>query len=173
MNTDTNQIALVKRKPNWAVIKTAYLNGEGSFRDLAQQFNVSFHTFAKRAKREDWTGQMARLCDAVATTAMEMATERGKELGMTAGDFVERSIRETERWLNRIEALASEGKLTPDTAQKLVNSWRSTLAAGREAFGLDTEAPAPRLVNHGTLSINLNAPQPVTVTTISEIDATE
>jgi len=138
---DSKQIAVVKRKPDWTAIKTAYLNGDGSFRDLAKQFNVSFHTIAKRAKREDWTGEMAKLCDAVATTAMNTATERGKELGMTAGDFVERSIRETERWLNRIEALAGDGKLTPDTLQKLVNSWRTALAAGREAFGLDSREP--------------------------------
>ena len=160
MTTDTKQIAVVKRKPDWAAIKTAYLNGDGSFRELAQQFNASFHTIAKRAKREDWTGEMAKLCDAVATTAMNTATERGKELGMTAADFVERTIRETERWLNRIEALASDGKLTPDTLQKLVSSWRATLAAGREAFNLDSREPQTVMFGAQMLSDYRPSPAP-------------
>lgn len=132
-------VAGLKRKPDWAAIKAAYLNGDGSFRELARQFNVSFHTIAKRAKREDWTGEMAKLCDAVATTAMNTATERGKELGFSAAEFVERSIKETETWLNRLESLANAGKLTADTAQKLVSSWRGVLSAGREAFNLDNQ----------------------------------
>lgn len=130
----------LKRRPDWAAIKTAYLAGDGSFRALAHQYNVSFHTLAKRAKREGWATQVAKLCDAVATTAMNTATARGEKLGMTAGDLVERSIRETGSWLDRIEALAAGECLTADSLQKLVNSWRATLEVGRTAFGLDSQS---------------------------------
>jgi len=149
----------MKLRPDWAAIKAEYLAGNGSFRVLAHRYNVSCHTLSKRAKREGCTWEMAKLCDAVATTAMETATQRGKELGMTSADFVERSIRETERWLNRIEAPASDGKLTPETAQKLVSSWRATLAAGREAFNLDSRAE--QTVNFGAVMLDAFYPKAI------------
>ena len=74
---------------------------------------------AKRAKREDWTGQMAKLCDAVATTAMNVATEKGQAMGMTAAAFIERTITETDNWLRRIEVLATEGNLDAEN----LRSW--------------------------------------------------
>ena len=129
----------------WNAIKASYLNQEGSLRQLARKSGVSFHTLAKRARREGWALQRRQFGDtmatALATTALETATEQGRELGLTAAEFVARSTTELGRWMDRIEGLAHEGKLTPESVAKLVNSWRTTIEAGRATFNLDSREP--------------------------------
>jgi hypothetical protein len=132
----------MKPRPNWPAIKAAYLADEGSLRALAQRFGVSLNTLEKRCAREGWRQEMAALCGTVAATAAETAVEEGKKLGMTAAAFVERTIAEIGKWLDRIEALADSGQVTPFTLKALVSAWRDAIAAGREAFGLDEQRPA-------------------------------
>ncbi|MDA1273871.1 MAG: hypothetical protein O2960_07445 [Verrucomicrobia bacterium] len=140
-------------KTDWQAIKATYLGSEDSFRKLSERFGVSFHTLAKRAKRERWAAEKATIGDAVATAmataALESATEQGKQAGLTAGGLVERVIRETEKWLDRIESRASAGSLDVGEFRGLVSSWREIVEVGRKTFRLD-EAPerkANSLVN--------------------------
>jgi hypothetical protein len=42
-------------RQDWDLIETAYLSGEKSYRDLANEFEVSLSTLTKRAGREKWT----------------------------------------------------------------------------------------------------------------------
>jgi hypothetical protein len=42
-------------RQDWDLIETAYLIGEKSYRDLANEFEVSISTLTKRAVREKWT----------------------------------------------------------------------------------------------------------------------
>lgn len=137
-----------KPKTDWLAIKTAYLTSEDSFRKLAERFAVSFHTLAKRAKRERWAYEKATIGDAVATTmataAIESAMDRGKQVGLTAASLVERIIRETEKWLNRIEARANAGSLDVAELRSLVVAWREIIEVGRESFGLDSDEQHPK-----------------------------
>ena len=146
----------MKLKPNWPAVKAAYLNREGSFRDLAERYGISFHSLAKRAKREGWADDMAKLGDAVATTvattAMETATEQGKSIGMNAAQFVERSIEETARWLDRVERLANAGELDASELKTLLESWRIAIGIGRETFRLDDQPASQSLVQINLLA---------------------
>jgi len=133
----------VLSRPPWPAIRVAYLNGEGSLRELALRFRISENTLEKRAAREGWRNQQRELCGKVAETAEQTAEKRGVELGERAADFVERSISEMERWLDRIEAAASARKPDPDSILKLVRAWRDTIGVGRAAYRLDNESSAP------------------------------
>lgn len=65
---------------------------------------------------------------------------------MNAEAFVQRSLIETEQWLNRIEELANAGELDTEKLSALVNSWKTTIGVGRSSFRLD-EQPEEMLVN--------------------------
>lgn len=42
-------------RPNWKKIRYDYITSTKSYRDLANEYSVSFNTLAKRAKREGWS----------------------------------------------------------------------------------------------------------------------
>jgi hypothetical protein len=130
-------------RPDWPTIKADYLAGNGSFRELAERHRCSFHTLAKRAKRESWVRQVAMLGDAVATamatTAVEVATDQGRQIGLTAAALVKRTLSDIPAWLDRIEALANNGSVDPHELKALVASWRSVVEMGRETLGMREE----------------------------------
>lgn len=132
-----------RNRPDWPAIKAAYLQREGSFRELATRYAVSFHTLAKRAKREDWTGQLARLDDAIATTVTETAiakaTEQGNAVGISAGKFVERTLANVRQFLDKIEALANSPNLDPQALRSLTSSFRDVVDVGRKTHRLDDQ----------------------------------
>ena len=41
-------------RPDWKKIRYDYITSTKSYRDIANEYNVSFNTIAKRAKREGW-----------------------------------------------------------------------------------------------------------------------
>lgn len=41
-------------KPNWIAIRNEYINGNISYRKLAEKHNVSFNTLQERARKENW-----------------------------------------------------------------------------------------------------------------------
>lgn len=138
-----------RRKPSWSAIRLAYQAKEGSLRELAKRFNVSFHTLAKRCKRETWRQEAERLGDVVATEATRVAKEEGQALALTAAQlavrrnkFVLRSIEEANEWLDDIlsaKQMLQAGDI--EGLKALVNAWKVPLEAGRRALGLD-DAPA-------------------------------
>ncbi len=149
------------KKKVWPQIKAAYLRGEGSLRTLAERFGVSLNTLEKTCRREGWRQEMAALGGIVTAEAAKSAAECGKQMGLTAAEFVERSIGETLGWLDRIERLAKADALDVEQLQKLVSAWRIAVTVGREAFRLDEpSAPAPT-INLTKLVISpITEPQP-------------
>lgn len=49
-------------------------------------------------------------------------------------------IRETEKWLNRIETRANTGSLDVAELRSLIGAWREIIEVGRESFNL-VDAP--------------------------------
>ena len=41
-------------RPDWKKIRYDYITSTKSYRDISKEYNVSFNTIAKRAKREGW-----------------------------------------------------------------------------------------------------------------------
>ena len=54
---------------DWLKIKNDYINGLGSYRKLAAQYNVPLRTIAKHAKDEDWQKAKEANCNSIATFA--------------------------------------------------------------------------------------------------------
>jgi hypothetical protein len=149
-------------RPPWPAIRTAYLNGEGSIRALAERFAVSENTLEKRAAREGWRKQHRELCGKVVETAEATAEKRGVALGERAAAFVERTLAETERWMDCIENAATQHGAEPDAIVKLVRAWRDTISVGRAAYRLDESAAPASIVNLAFLQ-SCGAPPPALV----------
>ncbi len=64
---------------DWAAIRTEYVTGEVSLRDLAQKHGVSFNTLGKRAAREKWEDERQQFGNKVATETLARALEAAVE----------------------------------------------------------------------------------------------
>ena len=59
-----------KRQPDWKKIKTEYITGDASYRDLAKKYDVPFRTLSDRAKREKWVDRRSKHRDKVVSTSV-------------------------------------------------------------------------------------------------------
>lgn len=154
-----------RAKPDWNSIRHQYVTSGIGMRELASKTNTLFSTLSKRARREGWALERRRR-EAAARAGMSIgftegssesketakvnndgiaeAEAVGRKAGVAAARFLTRSITELDRWLDRIEKLASEGMLTPDSLGKLIAAWRATHETGRTIFQLDAPIGAPR-----------------------------
>ena len=81
-------------RPNWKKIRYDYITSTKSYRDLANEYGVSFNTLAKRAKREAWSDLRKNNDHKVTleTLAVHNQTEVQRNLGIieTADILLER-----------------------------------------------------------------------------------
>ena len=81
-------------RPNWKKIRYDYITSTKSYRDLANEYGVSFNTLAKRAKREGWSNLRKNNDHKVTleTLAVHNQTEVQRNLGIieTADILLER-----------------------------------------------------------------------------------
>lgn len=59
-----------KRQPDWKKIKTEYITGDASYRDLAKKYDVPFRTLSDRAKREKWVDRRSKHRDSVVSKSV-------------------------------------------------------------------------------------------------------
>lgn len=83
------------RKVDWEKIKTEYVTGDISVRDIAQKYGVSYTTAKNRATREKWTALRKKHRDSVVRKATQKAATKqanvlAKEL--TLLDKIERHL---------------------------------------------------------------------------------
>lgn len=64
---------------DWLKIKTEYINGDISYRKLAEKHGVSFDTLQDRAKRENWALEKKRYHDSLTTTTRQKAVEKASD----------------------------------------------------------------------------------------------
>jgi transposase-like protein len=60
-------------KPNWELIKAAYITSDLSLRKTAEKFSVPFQTLAQRASREHWYQDKVASKNNVVTSAVQNA----------------------------------------------------------------------------------------------------
>lgn len=158
-NTDPNSLNS-SRSSSWPLIKAAYLRREGSLRLLAERFRVSLNTLEKRCCREQWRRQLAVLDGKVAEAAADAAVVEGRKLGLTAAMLVERTIREAEQFLDRVQCLGNIENLTPDQLRTLISIWQTAIATARKAFRLDEEPEATPMISFVQLRrLHIDEPQ--------------
>lgn len=66
-------------KSNWLEIKTAYQNGEGSIRELAERFGVSLYALEARCKRGKWHKEKSEIVQKVSEKVVEQVADKATE----------------------------------------------------------------------------------------------
>lgn len=64
---------------DWLKIKTEYINGNISYRKLAEKHGVPLRTIAKHAKDEEWQKLKEHACNALATTVQQKVVAKTSE----------------------------------------------------------------------------------------------
>jgi len=93
---------------NWLKIKNEYINGNISYRKLAEKYKVSLPTIAKRAKQEDWQslrdGQYNKNCtktiQKTAEKIVDLEVDRMLRINTLADDLagrIEQAIGELDK----------------------------------------------------------------------------
>jgi CTP synthase (UTP-ammonia lyase) len=61
---------------DWSAIKTEYVTGESSYRELAKDYSVSLRTIADRAKKENWVELRKKHRNNIATKTLRKAEDK-------------------------------------------------------------------------------------------------
>lgn len=136
----------------WGKVREAYATGHETYLTLSQKFGIPHKTILNRAARDKWGLDRTAMGDKAIEKAVTAVSKRiESRVNPAAEAFVNRSLAETTKWMNRLEVAAESGDLDPDAINKLVSSWRSVIGVGRTAHGLDATAGNAVQVNIGHL----------------------
>ncbi len=134
-------------KPQWYLIKTAYQNGEGSCRELAERFYVSRYAVEARCKREGWRRQKSEIAQKVTEKVVEDLVSMQKR-------HVEEVMARGERYYADLDAARAEllksDRIDPFSLESLIRTEVRVDLFMRRALGLPdkiiAEPPANAIV---------------------------
>ena len=117
----------------WALVRNAYVQGEGSLRELAERFGVNPKAVQSRCLRERWSKQ---IIEARATLEKAVDVELKAKAGTIAEQaalFAQRTVDESHGWLDAVakaKTLLRDGDL--NGLKKLLDCWQIPVNAGRK-----------------------------------------
>jgi hypothetical protein len=140
MTKDAPQSCKRLSRVEWQEVQAAYQRGEGSCAELAERFEVTPVSVQNRCKRGGWRKELVALDRVVGQIVTEDLAERGFGLAKRRQRFLERTMDESESWLDQIvEAKKLLGSEDIDGLRKLVSAWQVPVEVGRKAYGLNAE----------------------------------
>lgn len=130
----------MSRLNDWDKMRTEYIKGGVTYRQLAKKYGVSKNTIGNRAKQEGWTKLRD---DAVDESRKQVA----KSIGRQQGKDLAQMVRATESFAAILEGLLAavadnpEGLLTDlRGVESIAGALRKTTDNLRELYGIPTEA---------------------------------
>jgi len=134
----------------WLACQRYYQQEAGSISvaDAAKKFGLSISAANKRAVRNGWVASLANgLKTSVEQRVRNHVSSQVSRLSDRAEKLVERTLSETEGWLEDLQKQRAKGvKLEPEQLRTLIAGWRDVIQVGRTAHGLDT--PGIQLHEH-------------------------
>lgn len=107
---------------NWAEIKADYINGGGSYRELAKKHGVSASTLMQKAAREKWKTEAEALRSEAEVATKQKAVEKIAE---SESDILAIKSRLRLKMYEQIERrMASADKLEGQEFRRLVQSYK-------------------------------------------------
>ena len=147
----------------WREMRSVYMEGRHSCRELAEQFGVHPDAVGSRCKRENWRGRKADL-EVKFDQKMEQAlTQRAESMAERAERFVKRSMDEADGWLDQIQMakkLLDQGDV--DKLHKLIAAWRLPIAEARRAYGLHQDRDTGGVVQLNVAMMSQLRPELIT-----------
>lgn len=90
---------------DWLKIKSEYVSGNVSYRELSEKYGVSQSVIRKRAAAEKWTGTKTEQRNKIRTKVEQKVAERTAEM---EADRIVRMLSLTDEFVNKIERAIQE-----------------------------------------------------------------
>lgn len=104
---------------DWQKIKTEYITGNASYRELAQKYGVNKDTIWRKAKDEDWVGMRRQHQDTTQTKILEADTEQKV-------DRAARLMTVADKLLRRVEiCMDGDAPISPNAAKNLSDALKN------------------------------------------------
>ena len=100
---------------DWLTIRNDYINGGGSYRQLAEKYGVPLRTIAKHAKDEGWQKLKTENCNAIATTLRQKTADAIVEQELSR---ISRLLKISDSLIGKIEQAVEELDMTQVTNKK-------------------------------------------------------
>jgi transposase-like protein len=138
---------------DWIEIKTEYVSGKATYRELAKKYGVSFSTLQKRAKEEKWAESRRKYRDKVVTRALARTCTRDAQRLAKLQRSAMRLTEDLEKVLSdpnlpylhtasTTTGMTDELLHTPNGKNLLAiaKALREATAAMRDLYGINTRA---------------------------------
>lgn len=138
---------------DWEQIKTEYVAGKATYRELAKKYGVSLSTLTKHAKEAKWAEGRKKYRDKVVTKALTRTCARDAQRlaklqrsAMLLAEDIEKALRDPDvlyRHVGSAEGTLIDAKLsTPNgkNLQALARALRDITAATRDLYSINTRA---------------------------------
>ena len=139
---------------DWEPIRDEYVSTDISLRDLAKKTGIPYPTLRDRSIREAWAEgrkDAKVLCESavkanvssdtkpVVQTAVDRARATNALTQLSAAVLIDRTIHESNRWLDRINTTSERKEHeNPDAIRKLTGAWKDVISVARLTHGLDS-----------------------------------
>ena len=118
---------------DWSEIKTEYVTGKSSYRELAKKYDVAVRTLADRAKKENWVELRKKHRNDVATITTQKIAKQQAERTV-------KLMSATDKLLKKIEDTIEEMDTTHELADcRLVKQLSSALKDIKDIQGCKTD----------------------------------
>lgn len=118
---------------DWSEIKTEYVTGKSSYRELAKKYDVAVRTLADRAKKENWVELRKKHRNDVATITTQKIAKQQAERTL-------KLMSATDKLLTKIESTIEEMKTSDELADcRLVKQLSSALKDIKDIQGCKTD----------------------------------
>lgn len=137
---------------DWIEIKTEYVSGKATYRELAKKYGVSFSTLQKRAKEEKWSEGRKKYRDRVVTKALTRTCARDaarlaklQRSAMLLAADLEKVLMDPALPYRHVGQGSKPIDTILDTAngknlQAIAKALRETTAAMRDLYSINTRA---------------------------------
>lgn len=153
-------------REEWQQARETYVSEDVSLREIAQKHGIHYRTAQNRCRKESWTAiksDARSLVNVAISSARERSAQVVRECVaksvsdsavkavFSAQALVQRTLRESETWLNRIDSAAqhSDHQRNPDAIRKLTSSWKDVIGIARLTNGLDRIGPSVQIAVFG------------------------
>ena len=142
-----------KRKPRtpttvWLRVREEYQQGMGSCAELARRHGLSAGAVSSRCKREKWRLAVTQLDQKLDQRLDQLTTAKAETLAERAARFRDRTLKESEGWLDQIQS--AKALLAANDTQglkELISAWQIPVQVGAKLLHLDeTPVERPRIL---------------------------
>ena len=101
---DERRVPVADRK-DWKKIKTEYITGNISYRDLAKKYDVHFRTISNKARAEGWVELKRKKADETVTKTIDAIEKKQIDRGARLASVAEKLLVKVERLIEEQDIL--------------------------------------------------------------------